>query len=175
MGGTRIIDRVVSALSQVVDDWFLVANADDAATWLPGSRLVRDEGPERGSIVGLHSALCAATDPHVLVVAWDMPFLSVPLMQRMGVLSLAAPAVIPFGDRGPEPFCAVYLAPLVKCVVEAAIDRGQLRLRDVIEEIPYPVTLPPPLVAEFGDPARLFFNVNTPADLARAEEMARGE
>lgn len=169
----RIIDRVVSALSQVVDDWFLVANADDAATWLPGSRLVRDERPERGSIIGLHTALRSASD-HVLVVAWDMPFLSVALMRRMGDIAYGAPAVIPFGDHGPEPFCAVY-SPLVRAIVDQAIDRGDLRLRDVIEEIPYPVTLPTELVTEFGDPARLFFNVNTAADLARAEEMARGE
>jgi molybdopterin-guanine dinucleotide biosynthesis protein A len=165
----------VSALSQVVDDWFLVANADDAETWLPGARVVRDERPERGSIIGLHTALCTATDNHVLVVAWDMPFLSVPLMRRMGDIAYAAPAVIPFGDHGPEPFCAVYIAPLVRKIVEHAIDQGVLRVRDVIEQIPFPVTLPVPLVSEFGDPARLFFNVNTAADLARAEEMARGE
>ena len=173
MGGVRIIDRVVSALSQVVDDWILVANAPDAATWLPGARLVRDERPERGSIVGIHTALCATNDD-VLVVAWDMPFLSVPLMRRMAILSYSAPAVIPFGDHGPEPFCAVYLAPLVRRIIEAAIDRGNLRLRDVIEQIPYPVTLPVELVTEFGEPGKLFFNVNTAADLARAEQMARG-
>lgn len=134
-------------------------------------RVVRDVRAERGSLIGIHTALTHATGS-AIVVAWDMPFLSVDLMRHMLNLSLAAPAVIPFGPRGLEPFCAVYHRSMLPGVT-AMIDRGEFRVRDLMSRAPF--TLPESQVALFGDPSRLFFNVNTPEDLARAEVMAREE
>lgn len=137
--------------------------------------MVRDVRPERGSVIGIHTALTQATD-RALVVAWDMPFLSADLMRYMrdGPFGFAAPAVIPLGPRGPEPFCAVYHRSLLGGL-NRMIDRGDRRVRDLMEQALLPVTIPELHVARFGDPERLFFNVNTAEDLARAEAMAREE
>jgi molybdopterin-guanine dinucleotide biosynthesis protein A len=173
VGGTRIIDRVASTLSAVTPESILVANAPDAAMWLPGLRVVPDLRPERGSLVGIHTAL-AATTGDVLVVAWDMPFLSSDLLRHLVAASDSASAVFPAGPRGPEPFCAVYKHAVLP-IIEDSITRGDLRLTALIERLPKPVTIPLSEVSRFGDPARLFYNVNTAEDLAEAERMARGE
>jgi molybdopterin-guanine dinucleotide biosynthesis protein A len=53
----------------------------------------------------------------------------------------------------------------------AAIDRGDLRAIAFHEAVRVRV-LPVDVLRTFGDPARIFFNVNTPDDLVRANRMA---
>ncbi len=185
MGGERIIDRVVGALSAVTSSLLLVSNAPDASTWLPGVRTVPDVRPERGSLVALHTALHTAGDS-VLVVAWDMPFVSAALLRRIVAEGGDSLATIPEGATGLEPFCASY-SPSCLPSLDAALDRGDFGVRAFLDQLsqlaqnaplaplaPHtPVrVLPRHVVAEYGDPSRLFFNVNTLDDLAVAERMA---
>ena len=47
----------------------------------PAFRVRRDTRRERGSVVGIHTAIAdAAAGDIVLVVAWDMPFVSAHLL-----------------------------------------------------------------------------------------------
>ena len=172
VGGIRIIDRVRAALEPVVHDVALVANAPDADSWLPGIRAFRDQGTERGSLVGLRTAVSRAEGP-VIVVAWDMPFV------RSGLFSLlisrlkpGTAAVIPDGPRGPEPMCALYTSGCL-LAIDSALERRDLRLSSLVSRLPAAVRVGVSEVSAVGDPSRLFFNVNTPADLELAERMAR--
>lgn len=162
---------MASAVSKVVDDWFLVANDPDAVTWLKGVRVVSDLRRERGSLVGIHTALATANDD-IVVVAWDMPFVSSDLLRHLAELPAPVTAALATGPRGPEPFAAVYMRAALP-YIEDSIARGNLRIRDLIERLPFPVLLPASRVAAFGDPRKMFFNVNTDDDLAAAEAMAR--
>ena len=150
----------------------MVSNAPDATEWLPGSRVISDRRPERGSVVGLHSALTLGGD--VLVVAWDMPFVTAELLSLVSSrLAAGVSAAVPYLADGPEAFCAAY-ASGAREYIERAIDDGAYRMSDVLSRLPFVARIGSKEISALGDPARLFFNVNTPADLARAEEMARG-
>jgi molybdopterin-guanine dinucleotide biosynthesis protein A len=48
-----------------------------------------------------------------------------------------------------------------------------LKNSEVLKRLPTVSWLEEADVRRFGDPAVMFFNVNTPADLSRAEEIAR--
>ncbi len=166
--GRRIIDRVAEALRAVTDDLLLVANAADAGTWLPGVRTVADRRPGAGALAGIETALLE-TGTDILLVAWDMPFISGALLgelRRLGA-SERVDAVLPESDssrRGVEPLCAWYGARCVDAV-RAALDAGDHRVigfHDAVRIHRVPVDR----TAAFGDPARLFGNVNTPDDLA---------
>jgi molybdopterin-guanine dinucleotide biosynthesis protein A len=135
--------------------------------------VVRDAGDRRGSLVGLHSALTAASGDDVFVVAWDMPFVTTDLL-RFVATRLNAPvhAAVPELERGLEPFCAAYSATCLP-IVERQLQGGELRMGAFIDELPVVRRIGPGELARFGDPARLFFNVNTAADVADAERMAR--
>jgi molybdopterin-guanine dinucleotide biosynthesis protein A len=173
VGGRRIIDRVAEALRPVTPRLMLVANAAGADAWLPGAATRGDRRAERGSLVGIHTALAAADDD-VLVVAWDMPFVETVLLALLRDTAAAAPeayAVVPEGPRGAEPFCAVYRRACLP-VIEAALDAGDLRLSHMYDRLPSSRRLPLAAIAALGDPERIFFNVNDAADLARAESMA---
>lgn len=184
VGGERIIDRVATALRAVTDDLLLVANAPDADQWLDGVRRVKDVRTGAGALGGLHAALTHAGTA-ILIVAWDMPFVPSELLAALrarGERAAASPdgpldAVLPESDgsrRGVEPLCAWY-SPRCLAPIEASLDRDDLRVigfhnearigRLTIEE-----------VRAWGDPTRIFSNVNTRADLAvaTAAEAPRG-
>lgn len=171
VGGIRIIDRVEAALGSVVQRVTLIANDPEASGWLPGIPVRPDERTERGSLVGLHAAL-GRSDEAVIVAAWDMPFIAPALLALLvGEWTEGSSAVVPEGPRGLEPMCALY-APSCRPVFERALDRHELRLGAVVAQLPGVVRIGVERVAAIGDPARLFFNVNTPADLELAERMA---
>jgi molybdopterin-guanine dinucleotide biosynthesis protein A len=167
----RIIDRVATALRGVTDRLVLISNAPDAAKWLPGIPAHPDVRPERGSLVGIHSALTHARDD-VLVAAWDMPFVSVELLQLLRARARGARfAVIPEGPAGLDPFCAIYTRDCLP-FIDAALDDGDLRVSHLIGRLPSLERVSLRDVGNVGDPSRLLFNVNTPADLEIAEQMA---
>jgi molybdenum cofactor guanylyltransferase len=172
VGGRRIIDRVNESLRAVTSSRFLVSNSPGAGAWLPGVSSVTDARPERGSLVALHTALTEARGP-VLVVAWDMPFVSPELLRRLVDATDEASAVIPEGPTGPEPLCAVY-SPTCLPLIEASLDRGDFRLRSFVRALANVKVIRLDEVSRIGDPSRLFFNVNTVEDLVVAERMVAG-
>ncbi len=172
VGGIRIIDRVASAIRAVTPEIVLVANAPDADQWLAGVPVHRDVRSERGSVVGLHTAIASIpADGIAVVVAWDMPFVSAGLLSLLARrVREGASAAIPESPAGPEPFCAAY-DPACLADIERAIARGDFRMSSVVGALPNASRVAGAELRSFGDPARLFFNVNTPADLEKAERM----
>lgn len=155
----------------------LASNAPDATSWLADASVVRDTRTERGSLIGLHTVLSnlPARVDGAIVVAWDMPFVTSALLSHL--LPAAqddAHAVIPDGPRGAEPMCAYYSRGCLPAV-EAALGAGDLRLSVLVEQLAKVRRIPADTVQEVGDPARIFFNVNTPHDLAVADSMAAAQ
>jgi molybdenum cofactor guanylyltransferase len=169
VGGRRIIDRIASALRPVVETIALVSNAPDAPDWLPGAAVWHDERRERASIVGIHTALRHAEA--AIVVAWDMPFVTEPLVRAIArALAPGVAAVVPDGPSGPEPMCALYTRDCL-AAVERALATNDLRMTALVERLPRLARVPLDDIKQLGDPSRLFFNVNTPEDLVAAEDM----
>ena len=173
MGGERILDRLVSTMTAALGEPpLLVANSPDAPGWYPHLRVVPDLRPGCGALGGLHTAVSEAPAP-VVCVAWDMPFVSAALVRALADGLEAADACLP-ESRGPrrlEPLCAAY-GPACLGAIVASLDRGDLRALGFHAGIRVGI-LPHADVARLGDPALLFFNVNTADDLARADELWR--
>jgi molybdopterin-guanine dinucleotide biosynthesis protein A len=171
VGGERIIDRVARSLRIVGDRLLVVSNDPSAAGWLVDAEVVGDVLPGRASLIGIHAALVhAGTD--VVVVAWDMPFVSAGLLGALQHrLTGSIGAVIPSGPHGPEPACAAY-SMLALPHIERRVNARELKLADLVDAIPDVDRMPASEVARFGDPDVLFLNVNHPGDLSRAEAIA---
>jgi molybdopterin-guanine dinucleotide biosynthesis protein A len=173
VGGLRIIDRLVTMFEEALGaPPILVANAPDAATWRPGLRVVPDVSPGAGSVGGIYTAVLAAPAP-VVCVAWDMPFVTPPLVQALAAGLAGADACLPEsgGRRGLEPLCAAY-GPAVGPAIAGALAAGDLRAIGFHDRIKVGI-LSSERVRTFGDPAVLFFNVNTADDLAEADRLWR--
>lgn len=172
--GRTMIERVLGRISKLADEVLVTTNKPESYAFL-GLRLVPDVIPGRGALGGLYTALSAAGQPLVAVVACDMPFVSSELLayERDLLNQGGYDAVIPRTQGGTEPFHAVYqreaCLPLVEAVIQAdkwRVDawyaNANVRLLSPEETRPY-------------DPQGLaFWNVNTPEELAEAERMAMG-
>ena len=171
VGGRRILDRVADAVRMASSDLLLVTSITGASTWLPGVRIVPDGWKQRGSLVGIHAALKYANQP-ILLVAWDMPFVTGELLRLLRDRSERSSfATVPTGMSGLEPFCAVYTP---KCLpwIEAALAADDLRMTRLLDRLPEFERVSVADVGTVGDPARLFFNVNDADDLDEAERLA---
>jgi molybdopterin-guanine dinucleotide biosynthesis protein A len=123
-------------------------------------------------VIGIYTAILTAPAP-VVCVAWDMPFVTAPLLRALAGGLAGADACLPEsgGPRGLEPLCAAYgpaAGPAIAAAV-AAGDRSALGFHDRIKV----GILSSERVRAFGDPAALFFNVNTADDLAEADRLWR--
>ena len=168
-----MIDRVARALRLATPDLLLVANDDAAAEWLPGVQRIRDALPGAGGLSGVHAALAVAGRP-VIVAAWDMPFVSGELLAELARRCAAedAQAGVAESDSpvGMEPFCACY-APACLAALEAAVRGGRPGGAEFIRALDRVAWMSRGETRSFGDPERLFFSVNTSAELSRAEAM----
>jgi molybdenum cofactor guanylyltransferase len=166
--GVRIADLALAALRGATTSQVVVANDPQGARWFPGVPVVADQVPGLGPLGGLSSALRAAAGAPVLVVAWDMPFVTTELLlelRRRG--EAGASAVVPVHGEAPqaEPLCAWYAAgSLATC--QALLEAGARRAAALFEALPRAVTMGDAELAPFGAPARLFASVDTPEALA---------
>lgn len=171
VAGLRIIDRVAAALGEVTDELLLIANAPDAADWLPGVRTAADVLPGQGSLGGIHAALARAGTA-VLVVAWDMPFVPAELLGCLRALGGQGDAAVPESGsrRGLEPLCAWYSTACLG-PIERRLKDGDRRVVSFFDDIRV-ARLSADDVRQFGDPELMFMNVNTPDELLKAENHA---
>jgi molybdopterin-guanine dinucleotide biosynthesis protein A len=162
---------VADALATTTDELLLIANDPAAGTWLPGVRVAGDVRPGCGSLGGIHSGLVHAGGP-ALVVAWDMPFVPPALLAALRALGKGVDVAVPESDsrRGVEPLCAYY-TPACVPPIERRLDSGDLRVVGFYDDVRV-ARLEADAVRKFGDPARIFMNVNSPDELLLAEQYA---
>ena len=135
---------------------------------LAGVRFVPDLGGPPSSMRGLHAALTHARGEFVLLLACDMPFFDVGLVEHMKGLCAEADAVLPCPGGRAEPLCALYRAALA-ARAGALLAAGRLRLRSLLEGPGLRVRLVEDGDYPFEEDA--FFNINTPEDCRRAEAL----
>lgn len=172
VAGRRILDRLVDEfVAAFGEPPLLVANDPAAAEWHPALRVVPDDEPGLGSLGGIRTAVLAGPAP-VVLAAWDMPFVSRELLVRLGAALEGHDVAVPAGPgrRGVEPLCAAY-GPACGPAIASALERGNRRAIGFHRGLRVAI-LPLEEIRRIGDPDRLFFNVNTPDDLTRAQELA---
>lgn len=173
VGGSRVIDRVADALRICCSRIVLAANDAAAETWLPQVEVVPDLQPGTGGLAGIEAGLSGCGD--IIAIAWDMPFVAPALIRELVRRAEVydSDVVIPESDSpyGFEPFCAYYgarvLGPLSRF-----LGAGGGAARDFLGTLDRVHRIPLREVNRFGDSATLFFNVNSPDDLARARTIA---
>jgi molybdopterin-guanine dinucleotide biosynthesis protein A len=130
---------------------------------------VEDIYPGAGSLVGLYSGLRAAKSSYALVVACDMPFLNVDLLQYMINLPRDYDALIPkVGDKI-EPLHAIYSK---KCLqpIKSSLDAGHLKIVDFLDEVQVCYLLEE-VIDRYDPEHRSFFNINSLEQLRQAKNI----
>jgi molybdopterin-guanine dinucleotide biosynthesis protein A len=171
--GRPLIQRVVDRVRPLSGDILVTTNDPEDFTFL-GLPLFPDVMPGSGALGGLLTALTAAQQPFVAVVACDMPFVNSNLLKLEIdlVKNLKVDAVVPESGEGYEPFHAVYRREPCLAAIRAALDAGQRRM---ISWFPLAQVhiLSAEQVRAIDPMLRAFENINTPEELEQAESTAR--
>jgi molybdopterin-guanine dinucleotide biosynthesis protein A len=171
IGDHRIVDRQLALLRQVADPVFIVSGEPDAFASL-GVPIVPDVIPAAGSLGGIYTAVVSSPRPRILIVACDLPFLTLPLLERLTAPS-DADLVIPRSARGYEPLCATWSRSSAD-VIRRRINGGQLKAALLVEELRVE-EIGPEMLTSCDPHGLLFVNVNTSHDYERAQELSRLE
>jgi molybdenum cofactor guanylyltransferase len=155
--GETLVARAARRLAEVCEE---VLIADGGRGLGPASI---SDGPGRGPAAGLLGAARARPGRPLLVLAVDLPFVPVSLLEELG--RSETDLAIPRWAGGVEPLCALY-GPAALAVLEERVGQGQLDLWSLPEMPELSVRwLGEEELLRFGEPARLFLNLNRPEDL----------
>jgi len=170
--GRPLIQRVIERLSPIADEVIVTTNHPEAYSFLD-VRLLSDLKPGRGALGGLYTAIASASHPVVAVVACDMPFASATFIETASriLIEEEADVVIAKSNEGYEPLHAIYRRDTCLPAIEASIEADQWKVIAWFPQVKVRVLTPEEL--KHLDPAGLaFWNVNTPEEFAKAEQLA---
>ncbi len=171
LGGVSLIDRQLALLRHVARHLLIVANPPERYRDL-GLRVVADVLPGHGALGGIYTAVASAPTEQTLVVACDLPFLTVAFLEYLARAGREVDVAIPRTEDGYQPLCASY-ARRASDAIRRRLDHGLLKVTDVLADVRVR-EIGPEEVAGFDPGRMLFFNVNTPEDYARAKRLMGG-
>jgi molybdopterin-guanine dinucleotide biosynthesis protein A len=160
-----LISYPLAALAEAGIDAFVVAKPGTDLRPLEAD-IVTEPAEPIHPLTGIVAALRHAGRP-LVVLGCDFPFAPPALLRTLA--DAPEPLVVPAPGGAPQPLMARWSPELLPQLKRALDREGPLR-RTVASLAPR--LLEDAELAPFGDPARTFFNVNTPADLGTAEAMA---
>jgi molybdopterin-guanine dinucleotide biosynthesis protein A len=176
-GGQPMLRVVLERLSAVADDTIVVA--DEQARYAAfGARVVPDLNRQVGTLGGIQAAIAWSAHEHCLVVACDMPFLSLPLLRRMAneprdydVLVPLIPGESRQRDDGLV-FQTLHAIYSKRCLpfIEKQIAEGKKQVVGFFNDVRVR-TLDVAEISRWDPDLRSFFNVNTPEVMRVAAQI----
>ena len=164
INGKRIIDRIITAMSEVFEENIIITNNEDLYKEF-NLKTYPDILEGKGPLMGVYTALHhSSTD--IFVIACDMPFVSASVIRKIIDSLKGYDAAIPKYNGKLHFLHAVYS---LRCfdIFKKKLDGGFLRLKDVVEDLNCNI------IEEFKfeqDHLSPFFNMNTPDDFTLVKD-----
>ena len=183
--GRPLIQRVIERLSPIADELIVTTNHPEDYRFL-NLPLFTDLKPGRGALGGLYTALASASHPIIAVVACDMPFASPALFEAASRILVQEEADVVIArvasrakgagksEEGYEPLHAIYRRATCLPAIEAAIQADQWKVIAWFPQVKVRV-LTPEEIKQYDPDVLAFWNVNTPEEFAKAEELAQNK
>lgn len=171
LGGRRILDHICDLFSDMFSEILLVTN--DPLPYLEWDlTIVPDLFPFRSSLTGIHSGLFFMSTPYAFFVSCDMPFVRRSMIEALFEnAELPVDAVIPKTSKGFEPLCAVYSKRCLQFATRQ-LEKRQLKISKLFETV-RTIHLTEDALRVHDPELASFFNINTPEELAQAEDVYR--
>lgn len=168
--GRPMIEIVLEIVAGLGDETLLITNkpAEYEHLNLP---MVSDVYPDHGPLGGIFTAVHAASHPHILVVACDMPWLNRALLEYMISLRETADIIVPRWEKFPEPLHAIYNKACLD-PIEAKLKEKRLKITGFFGQVDVRF-VEREEIERFDKNGRSFANINSPQDLEKAEKGER--
>ena len=166
---TAMIDRLISQVTAAGISRIVIVANDAAAYANYGCEVIGDLRRDIGPLGGIEAALAHFTGKAeaVLILPTDLPGLGADEIRTLATAYAESPQKIAVAATGKDswhPLCAIVDVGLLD-EISAAIDRGERRPWELWRRLGA-------AVVDFGQ-THAFFNINSPADLRRWQEMMR--
>lgn len=135
----------------------------------PRWRMVYDQTPDQGPLMGLASGLRAITQSHALVIAVDLPCIQPALLAWLAAFPLTEAWLVPRISGIPQVLLARYPRALLP-TIETCLREGRRDPRALLERVPVHF-LEEEQVRALDPDLRSFLNVNTPEDFAQISTL----
>jgi len=182
LAGKPLIKHVFNAVDKIVDEKIVVVSSKDQAEnymkvsdssiniFIDKTSMNKTQSPLIGALTGFKEA----HGKYALLLPCDTPLVSRDVISLLFELCINRNAVIP---RWPncyiEPLQAVYFTKPACEAAKSALDEGKLNMQSMVDKL-HSVRYVSTLVLQQLDPElNTFFNVNTPLDLRKAENMLK--
>jgi molybdopterin-guanine dinucleotide biosynthesis protein A len=161
--GRTLLARALELTRSVAFDVRIVGSKEKFAAFAP---VVEDVIRDCGPLGGIHAALRASSTELNVMLAVDVPFVSRAFLQYLIAQARRAPeaaVVVPRGDGGWQPLCAVYHREFAS-VAERALLAGRNKIDRLFDEVRTRVIEQEELEGA-GFSSAVFRNLNTPEEL----------
>ena len=171
--GAPLISRVYNSVSGLFGEVIVVAPDSSAFPFLP-VRVVGDTFTGKGPLAGVQAGLAALApgSDAAFLLACDLPFVSPGLIRHLVGMRDGHQAVVPKKGTFAEPLHALYDRRCLPAV-EAELAGDSPRVSSFFSRVEVRYAGPEE-VEPFGAWERLFLNINTPEDYARALDLLGG-
>jgi len=179
LAGKRLVQHTLEGLGDKVSAVALNANGDPARFSFLQLPIVQDKLPDCGPLAGICAgfAWAEAEDPGgawIFVVSGDTPFIPGGLIEilasELDAHEMPPAIVMPVIGGQPHPLCALWRRDQLADLTAAVYDAG---LRSVKEWCHRAVVLEVDMAEK--DPGHWFLNINTQADLTRAQKLLKDQ
>lgn len=176
--GRPLICRLVERLAPAADELIITTNEGPKLEFLHEQypeldiKLVPDVHDFRGALPGIHTALEAASNPFVAIIACDMLLASphVIIAEAIALAESDADAVVPVNKHGFEPFHSIYRRDTCLPQVCELLDAGDKRAQSFYDRVNIREFTRAEVI-EAEPLGGCFINANTPDELRAMEKV----
>ena len=177
IGNKSLLFHVVNIVNPIVDEIIIATNSKNKAKKYSKEisnlkvqytlDLYEGIGPLVGALTGLESS----NGKYSLLIPFDTPFISKKILYFLFNLCKDNSAVIPrWPNNHIEPLQAVYQTQEALIAATEAIKEKETQVRAIIQRLNKVHYVSTEILKKYDPKLRTFFNINTPADLAKAKE-----
>jgi len=172
LDGRTLLARALDLARSVTSEVRIVG---DAAKFAPYAFVVEDVFPGCGPLGGIHAALHSSQTELNLILAVDVPFISFALLQFLTTRARNSAAIVtvPRISELWQPLCAIYRREFVG-TAEIGLRAGRYKIDALFGAVQMQVIGEEELECAGFSP-KMFRNLNTPEELAKAGEGTANE
>lgn len=172
LNGKTVIEGMVEKLKTIVDDMIIVTNTFEDYEFLQ-LPMIEDRWKEMGPLAGIEAGLDASKTERNLIIACDMPFISIELGTYLLSCLEDYQAAVPEISGQLHPLFASYRKE-VRGAVTQSLEQNQLRIRHLLHTIHVKI-VKEELLQSLGLPNEEihFFNMNDRDEYDKAFNMSK--
>jgi molybdopterin-guanine dinucleotide biosynthesis protein A len=170
--GPTLLDHAVRRLARVCADVTILSGRGRRYPDR-GIAEILDAPEGDAPLAGILAALEATPHPFGLFLAVDLPLVPEALLRHLVHLAVESEAVVPVMPKGPEPLCAAYSRSCV-AAIRGRVAAADWRMTSFWTEVSVR-TVTENELRRFGDPGRIFLNLNTSGDYEGALRLAESD